>query len=192
MQRTRGSHTSTQLADGRTLIVGGFHSPSTVSTAEIYDHRSGAWSNAAPMALARDQHATSTLGDGRVLVAGGRADDSIDSSEVYDPIRDVWSDAGSMAAKRARHTATSLLDGSVLVVGGLNGTQALTSAETYSSRDITPPSITNLSVSSSELESAGGTVIIRATITDDSGVRSADALITKPDNSIQSLLMIAN
>jgi hypothetical protein len=59
-----------------------------LATAELFDPRSGTWSNTGPMRLARVGAQAVTLGDGRVLVWGGSdyADELARSrAEVFDP-----------------------------------------------------------------------------------------------------------
>lgn len=124
MGAARQAHTATGLPDGRVLVTGG--SPSimsgsaAVSTAELYDPASGAWSPAAAMSTARAGHTATLLPGGRVLVAGGSdgGAGSLASAEVYDPATNSWSPTGSMTTARAYGTATSLPDGRVLVAGG--------------------------------------------------------------------------
>jgi hypothetical protein len=65
----------TPLADGRWLLAGGVTSGGgdalTLNTAEIYSPATGAWTPAASMLQARQQHSATLLADGRVIAIGG-------------------------------------------------------------------------------------------------------------------------
>jgi len=94
-QSTRRHHTATLLASGEVLIVGGeVPGDGVISSAALYDAKSGTWSEVAPLQRARCAHTATRLGDGRVLVAGGfslggeagegpRMDPYVRSTEVY-------------------------------------------------------------------------------------------------------------
>ncbi len=132
----RVGHAATLLADGRVLVTGGRaqcpSSPCTVlSSAQLYDPRTGTWTTTENMATARIRHTATLLPNGRVLVAGGFTNGapftSITSAEIYDPASGTWSPAASMGLSRQGHTATLLAGptsvcgtncGKVLVAGG--------------------------------------------------------------------------
>ncbi len=145
----RDGHTATLLSDGRVLIVGGQDPDivpgdgpgpgSRITSAEVYDPSTNAWSSAGPMLEPRADHTATLLDDGRVLVVGGRhGADELDifaSVEVFDPATGVWSAASAMEENRTGHTATLLDGGRVLVVGGIDEGN-----HTYSSTEIYNPS----------------------------------------------------
>ncbi len=84
------------------------------------------------MTVARSDHASVLLPDGRVLVIGGT--DSVNvlkSSELFDPSTETWRASGDMKTARRGHSATLLTDGKVLVTGGFDGKAALATAEIY-------------------------------------------------------------
>ncbi|HUP68692.1 MAG TPA: kelch repeat-containing protein [Acidimicrobiales bacterium] len=126
MRTGRLSHTSTTLADGRVLVVGGQDSAGVgITTAEVYDPESGNWSAAGSLATARLSHSATLLGDGRVLVAGGAPSEqnrsqALDTFETWSPVTGLWSPAGRLGTSRGGHTATLLRDGRVLLSGGLS------------------------------------------------------------------------
>ncbi len=77
MKASRQQQTATLLPDGRVLIAGGLQqSASTwdqLSSTELYDPGTGAFSPAGSMGDARAHGTATLLGDGRVLIAGGSA-----------------------------------------------------------------------------------------------------------------------
>jgi hypothetical protein len=117
--------TATPLSDGRVLIAGGSVTANWqegVSSAEIYDYRTGQFTATGPMVVARSGHTATLLAGDRVLFTGGTAVGQGKSAEV-------WTDgtfsatAGPMTHDRPTTTATLLPNGKVLVVG--NGTADL-------------------------------------------------------------------
>ena|GEM_PF-2447694 len=117
------------LRNGKVLVTGGvttdvggqldaavlFGNP--LSSAELYDPATKAWSPGAPMATGRVGHAMVGLTDGRVLVVGGTRDPA--AAELYDPVRDSWVAVGRALPPRIAPAIGVLGDGRVLVAGGL-------------------------------------------------------------------------
>ena len=128
----RWSHSATILEDGRVLVTGGHGTSSNALTsAEVYDPSTNAWSSAGDMADKHPEgHTTTLLPNGKVLVIGGKK-----APEVYDPSANSWSTTELLTDPRMRHTATLLDDGRVLVTGGRDmtkaGDQKLDSVELY-------------------------------------------------------------
>jgi N-acetylneuraminic acid mutarotase len=92
------------------------------------------WSNAAPLATARDSHTLSLLPNGKVLVAGGMntAGVALASTELYDPASNTWTAAVTLPAARFAHTATQLPNGKILIAGGsISGYVCLATAVLY-------------------------------------------------------------
>jgi uncharacterized delta-60 repeat protein len=87
MVEARDSHTATLLPDGKVLVTGGsdFRGGDLeyLSSAELYDPRSGTWTATAAMIMARTFTTATLLHDGRVLVVGGEG--MAASPELYDP-----------------------------------------------------------------------------------------------------------
>jgi serpin B len=124
----RGARAVT-LADGRVLVVGGsstgrnlYFEYTALSSAEIYDPATGAWTPAGSLAGAREGFSLVALPDGGALVAGGLAPsgDAVDA-ERLDPRTLRWAAAGSMLDSTSGRVAIVLGDGRVLVAGGVRG-----------------------------------------------------------------------
>ena len=124
------------LPGGKVLIAGGFNG-SSLSSAEIYDSNSGAFSPAANgLSVARGFGTATVLQDGRVLLAGGGAYNdmnNVTNAEIYNPSTGQFTPTGSMHVQRASMTATLLTNGKVLIAGGIasDGVTRLASAELY-------------------------------------------------------------
>jgi len=152
--------TSTLLADGRALIIGGMidcssdfwtadcTAPFTIlRSAQIYDSSTRTFSFAGSLATGRYGHTATLLANRKVLVVGGFdtycvCSTPVTTAEIFDPATGSFSPAGKPRVPRAYHTATLLADGTVLIVGGVQGVPdviaygsvpALTSAEIYDS-----------------------------------------------------------
>jgi hypothetical protein len=109
------------LPNGRVLVAGGCDFTSSLSSAELYDPATGAWTATGPLTHARYVHAAALLPSGKVLVAGGTTNygnDSLPSAELYDPTSGTWAAIGPLTAPRWGHTATMLPTGKVLIAGG--------------------------------------------------------------------------
>ena len=145
----RTGHTSTLLANGQVLIVGGQDltydsmagdiseqfKAQTVDTAEVHDVDTGAVAATRPLTAARFSHTATLLPNGKVLIVGG-SDGSvpIGSAELYDPAMATFTATGLLNAARQFHTATLLPSGKVLICGGrgtAGGSVPVAAAELY-------------------------------------------------------------
>ncbi len=121
MQICRNEHTSTRLANGDVLIVGGYDlsARSFVSAAERYDPTQEHWTFAGTIPP-RKLHAATLLPSGEVLVMGGIGPDGwLADAARYTPTSNTWRSAAPMGAARARFTSTWLpAANQVLVAGG--------------------------------------------------------------------------
>ena len=139
MHEARQEHAAVLLANGEVLVLGGnaagVDSSRALSSAELYDPRTGSWTETGRMAAARTRPTATLLSDGRVLVTGGvsiGAERPERTAEIYDPVTGRWAKTASMSIARIGHTATRLPDGKVLVAGGGCCDQAArASAERY-------------------------------------------------------------
>jgi hypothetical protein len=134
MAQARQFATSSELPDGRVLVVGGQDAISVLKSSEIYDPGTATWATGPTMATPRTQHAMARLSDGRVLVVGGHDGVTIlKSAELFDVTSGkAWQGTGSMAIERNYHVVTALLQGGALVTGGTpENTMPLDSAEIF-------------------------------------------------------------
>ncbi|MGW3417461.1 DUF6603 domain-containing protein [Streptomyces phaeochromogenes] len=121
----RRRHTTTALADGRVLALGGRTATAPLASGEVFDPAAGAWTPMpASLGTARYGHSATTLKDGRLLVTGGsgvrtgQEDGALASAELFDPATSAWVAVAPMTDARTGHQAVLLSDGRVLVVGG--------------------------------------------------------------------------
>jgi hypothetical protein len=152
MAAARADQTATRLADGRVLIAGGIQTQPDaggnvlerpLSSAEIFDPRTGEFKPVGSMTTSRARHTAALLPDGSVLITGGISDAGAPTAtaEVFDPGSSTFRPVEAMSIGRASHSATVLQDGRVLIVGGQpDGTGqgqpdlALASAELFDPR----------------------------------------------------------
>ncbi len=133
----RRRHTSTQLADGRVLIIGGTESfsagNSVISLVEVFNPATGQFSVAGSTLLGHASHASLLLPDGQVLIAGGFG--AFNAAELFDPVKGQSIATGSMTQVREQLSAVLLSNGQALIIGGstqtATGVQALSSVELY-------------------------------------------------------------
>ena len=141
----RGLSTATTLADGRVLVVGGYHVdeeglPIEPKYGELFDPRTGTFARTpGQMSTGRYGHTATLLADGRVLITGGAVFDFgnpsiyLAEAEVFDPDTGRFDVVGPMSESRVYHQATRLRDGRVLISGGAatDDTVATAAAELF-------------------------------------------------------------
>ena len=147
----RFSHTATLLQNGKVLVAGGtddedFGPSLNLTSTELYDPNTGAWSITGSLNTGRMRHTATILPNGNVLAAGGMDfpcsggfcySTVNDTAELYNPVTGTWRYTGRLS-RRSDHTATLLPNGKILVAGGgdiafdnnFQGT-SLNSAELY-------------------------------------------------------------
>ena len=128
----------TTLPNQTAIYVGGADANGfPLTTCEIYNPATTAWTLAAPLAVGVERHTVTQLSDGRLVVIGGNTSMSYDASqptgaiEIYDYNANQWSNGGTLNIARQNHTATLLLDGTILVTGGYIGSDVTASCEIY-------------------------------------------------------------
>jgi len=128
MHAARSWHTATLLRNNLVLVVGGLgldgKEEVTLSSAEVFDYRSNAWTVVQNLNDARSVHASSRLADGRVITVGGYRLDAAGESiplrtaEIFDPGTRKWTLTAPMPEPRGAVTSTALPNGDTLIVGG--------------------------------------------------------------------------
>ncbi len=146
----RDQHTATLLDNGTVLIVGGNYnlggavapapgasssssvygsakvksfaggSPGMLSSSEIFNPATQAFSPGAALNAPRAAHTATLLPDGTILIAGG-ADPKgkfARTAEIYDPRSNRSTLTGEIGVQRGSHVAVLLGDGKVLLAGG--------------------------------------------------------------------------
>ena len=102
LDQARSGHAGVSLDNGMVLLTGGIGwDLAILSSAEIYDPETGAFSETGNMRLSRTVHGMSLLPDGRALVTGGNR--SVDvfnpepasTAEIYDPLTGVFTVVGA-------------------------------------------------------------------------------------------------
>jgi hypothetical protein len=119
MAEARLDHTATLLPDGKVLVTGGLAEIAgglVLASAELFDPKSGQFTEAGSMSAERFAHAAIVLFEGKVLVIGG--DEEPATAELFDPATGTFEFAALMAKPRYYHQATLLPTRDVLVSGG--------------------------------------------------------------------------
>ncbi|WP_437670256.1 kelch repeat-containing protein [Sorangium sp. So ce131] len=141
MRTARHAHTATLLRDGRVLVAGGESQEGTagalLSSAEVFDPSTNAWTQTTPMKAGRRLHTATLLDSGQVLIAGGIADAESRGSELFDPGSQRWQSADPTHVERLGHAAALLSNGCVLVAGGALSGRVLSSVELFDPRSLT-------------------------------------------------------
>lgn len=135
--------TATRLVDGRVLVAGGAVESATapptttyLSSAEIYDPATRAWTLVASMPSARVYHAAVLLPGGtagKVLIVGGDNAGTLSTDSVlYDVGSNQWTSATTVATPGDLPTATVLGNGKVLTLSGaMQGVSSQGECELY-------------------------------------------------------------
>ena len=126
------------VANGKIYVTGGANSidgvtengihptrpHNVLTTVEEYDPATNAWRSVRPMLVARNHHATASVGD-RLYTIGGRIGSAfitggatnIDLVEMYDPATNLWSARDKMPTRRSA-MGWGVYNNYVIVAGG--------------------------------------------------------------------------
>jgi hypothetical protein len=131
----RCGQTATLLAGGKeVLITGGNNDQERLASAELYDVRTGRWTQLPDMLAGREGHQAVLLKNGKVLIMGG-TDDPPSSVELFNPLTRKFEKAGPAPFSLSGTAALPLADGRILVAGGSQGGRQPTQfAMTYDPR----------------------------------------------------------
>jgi hypothetical protein len=126
--------TTTELLDGRTLLLGGVTTvpgsgtpllQAATGDAILYQPASNTFTAVAPMSTPRFLHAATRLPDGRVLVVGGTPNADLtqgvplSTTEIFDPATLTWSAGPTLPSPWLLGAITTLWTGEILLHGGL-------------------------------------------------------------------------
>jgi len=139
----RFGHTATLSPNGDIRLLGGLictptfadvSCPSRVANASLtIPTRLGQWAPTSLMPVARGNHTSTLLPNGKILLAGGSNGPSVlTNAHLFDPVAKAYSQTGAMREARDLHTATLLPNGRVLVAGGFTSNAASTGASSGS------------------------------------------------------------
>ena len=140
LRQARGQHRAVRLPSGLVLVVGGYIDLTgvpepTTTRAELYDWRTGVFTEVSPMRFSRVTHETALLPSGEVLVAGGGngAGRSPETEEIYSPATNIWRQVPRLLVPRGNMAFAVLPNGTVLAAGGYERATAngLSSAEIF-------------------------------------------------------------
>jgi uncharacterized protein YecT (DUF1311 family) len=126
----RTNHIAILLPNNKVMLGGGsvpvqskLGNDPCISDVEIYDIRTGKFSEAGHFLIPRCNFTATLLLDGRVLIAGGcdEVGNNTRDAELYDPATGRFTATGRLVTARSYHTATLMQNGKVLIVGGGKG-----------------------------------------------------------------------
>ncbi|CAF4757019.1 unnamed protein product [Rotaria sp. Silwood1] len=110
---TKPTTTTTTTTTKPTTTTTTTKSTTTTTVASV---NSGRWSTTGALAIARANHTSTLLLNGRVITVGGNINGN--TVELYNATTQIWSAGPSMTDARILHTATLLPDGRLIITGG--------------------------------------------------------------------------
>jgi hypothetical protein len=121
----RLGHTTTLLADGRVLLVGGSADLTTAKSTRIFTAASG-WANGPTLQDPRTRHVAARLPSGEVLIAGGddivNGPGALGTVERFDPVSETLAPGAAMLQPTRSAAWVTFAGGAkIYVVGGRHG-----------------------------------------------------------------------
>jgi N-acetylneuraminic acid mutarotase len=118
--------------DGRIYVIGGFKTTTNVPSADVlvYDTKTHAWSNAAPLPAPRGGHAAALLNGKVHVVGGGNSQSTLADHSEYDPATDKWADRAPLARSKGS-PALVPFEGKLYAIGGRSGPGDFGDVEIY-------------------------------------------------------------
>lgn len=105
---------SVSVLDGKVFVIAGYDTQgASTATVEVYDPRTNAWRNAAPLPIVTNHNAAATV-NGRLYAFGGTTPRAF----VYDAGRDAWTEVASMRYSHGGTPAVAVIAGKLYVAGG--------------------------------------------------------------------------
>ncbi len=134
MATARSLFTAETLADGRILVAGGVGGSITkkgtpLSQAEIFDAKTGKWTQVGLLSTARGLAASARLRDGRVVLLGGAAGTldkpvPVAACEAFNPKTGQWQALAKLPSGRVAGTLVHQRAGGLALIGGGAGTSS--------------------------------------------------------------------
>lgn len=115
MSTPRAFHTSTQMLDGRIVILGGTAQSNLATTIDIFDPAAERFTTAiTTLPVGRTNHAAVLLDNNTIAILGG----GVGTIEVYDPTLDTLTTVMPFDAQRNQSKAVNIGGNRILVFGG--------------------------------------------------------------------------
>lgn len=137
----RQQHIAVLLPDGNVLVAGGLSytiannkwSYKLLSSAEIYDVKTGKFKPTGNMYCPRQFFSAVLLKNGKVLITGGKGEKekTLNSAEIYDPSTGLFTLTGNLEIGRMNHKSIALKNGNAAVLGGQNSYDGIKKPEIY-------------------------------------------------------------
>lgn len=137
----RQQHTAVLLPDGNVLVAGGVSytvsnnkwSHKLLSSAEIYDVKTGKFRPTGNMNWPRRFFSAVLLKNGKVLITGGKSDDEdvLYAAEIYDPKTETFTMTNGLNIARMNHNSIALPNGNAVIIGGQTKNDGLKIPEIY-------------------------------------------------------------
>jgi len=120
---TKRTGYSASMVNGKIYVIGGYSAGFDLSTVEVYDPITNAWSSATPMPNPR-KNLTTAVANGKIYAVGGYQTTSISgylsTVEEYNPVTNTWSTKTQMPWPPRQGMVSGTINEKIYVVGGDN------------------------------------------------------------------------